>query len=127
MASTADLQLDQLDGMANEAFRRPRGAQRPCPPGQGRGQRAGVRAGVPARKVLRLGRSVFVIEAGLAVVNQTLKDNFIRPDESELAKARVKQKGHFRLIDKVDVRLVPSQDKFWAHLQNFNDRFVHIS
>ena len=66
------------------------------------------------------------IEAGLAVVNQTLQDNFIRPDESELAKARVKQKGEYRLIDKVDVRLLASEDKFWAHLQNFNDKFVHI-
>lgn len=66
------------------------------------------------------------ISAGLEVVNQTLHDNFIRPDESELAKARVKQRGQFRLIDKVDVRLVASEDKFWAHLQNFNDKFIHI-
>jgi len=66
------------------------------------------------------------IAAGLEVVNQTLRENFIRPDESELAKARVKQRGQYRLIDKVDVRLVASEDKFWAHLQNFNDKFVHI-
>lgn len=68
----------------------------------------------------------FALEAGLVVVNQILKENFIRPDESELAKARVKQRGQFRLIDKVDVRLVASEDKFWAHLQNFNDKYVHI-
>src|SRR5262245_51648416 len=67
------------------------------------------------------------ITAGLEVVNQTLRENFIRPDESELAKARVKQRGHLRLIDKVDVRLLASEDKFWAHLQSFNDRYVHIS
>ena len=66
------------------------------------------------------------IAAGLEVVNQTLRDNFIRPDESELAKARIKQRGQYRLIDKVDVRLVASEDKFWAHLQNFNDKHVHI-
>jgi ATP-dependent Lon protease len=66
------------------------------------------------------------IATGLDVVNQTLRENFIRPDESELAKARLKQRGQFRLIDKVDVRLVASEDKFWAHLQNFNDRYVHI-
>lgn len=68
----------------------------------------------------------FALEAGLVVVNQTLRDSFIRPDESELAKARVKQRGQLRLIDKVDVRLVASEDKFWAHLQSFNDRYVHI-
>jgi ATP-dependent Lon protease len=66
------------------------------------------------------------IAAGLDVVNQTLRDNFIRPDESELAKAALKKAGKHRLIDKVDVRLVASEDKFWAHLQNFNDKYVHI-
>ncbi len=66
------------------------------------------------------------IEAGLEVVQQTLRDNFIRPDESELAKARLKQRGQLRLIDKVSVRLVASEDKFWAHLQNFNDKYVHV-
>lgn len=66
------------------------------------------------------------IAAGLQVVHQTLRENFIRPDEAELAKARVKQRGQLRLLDKVDVRLVASEDKFWAHLQNFNDKYVHI-
>src|SRR5215208_8269053 len=33
------------------------------------------------------------IAAGLQVVNQTLQENFIRPDESEQAKAKLKQKG----------------------------------
>ena len=56
------------------------------------------------------------IATGLEVVNQTLRENFIRPDESEKAKADLKRKGKHRLIDKVDVRLVSSEDKFWAHL-----------
>jgi ATP-dependent Lon protease len=66
------------------------------------------------------------IATGLEVVNQSLRDNFIRPDESEKAKAELKRKGRHRLIDKVDVRLVPSEDKFWAHLANFGDRYVNI-
>ena len=66
------------------------------------------------------------IATGLAVVNQTLQENFIRPDESEKAKAELKRKGKHRLIDKVDVRLVPSEDKFWAHLANFGDKYVNI-
>jgi ATP-dependent Lon protease len=66
------------------------------------------------------------ISAGLDVVNQSLRENFIRPDEAELVKARVKQRGQYRLIDKVDVRLVASEDKFWAHLQSFNDRYIHV-
>src|SRR4051812_43706983 len=59
------------------------------------------------------------IEAGLAVVNQTLADNFIRPDESEKAKAELKRKGKHRLIDKVEVRFVEGDKKFWATLTNF--------
>jgi ATP-dependent Lon protease len=66
------------------------------------------------------------IATGLAVVNQTLQEDFIRPDESEKAKAELKRKGKHRLIDKVDVRLVPSEDKFWAHLVNFGDKYVNI-
>ena len=65
-------------------------------------------------------------QTGLQVVNQTLPENFIRPDESEKAKAELKRKGQHRLIDKVDVRLVASEDKFWAHLANFGDKYVHI-
>jgi len=66
------------------------------------------------------------IEAGLKVVNQTLADNFIRPDESEKAKAELKKKGKHRLIDKVDVRFVESDKKFWATLHSFGSKFVNI-
>src|SRR3954453_9096790 len=55
------------------------------------------------------------IATGLQVVNQTLQESFIRPDESGRARAKLKQKGRHRLIDKVDVRLIASQAKFWAH------------
>ncbi|HEV8529334.1 MAG TPA: protease Lon-related BREX system protein BrxL [Actinomycetes bacterium] len=66
------------------------------------------------------------IETGLEVVRQTLTENFIRPDEAEKAKAALKRKGQHRLIDKVDVRLLASENKFWATLANFGDKFVHI-
>lgn len=67
------------------------------------------------------------IEAGMAVVTQILTENFIRPDESEQAKAAVKRKGKHRLIDKVDVRLVESEGKFWAHLASFGSNHVHLA
>jgi ATP-dependent Lon protease len=66
------------------------------------------------------------IEAGLQVVNQTLADNFIRPDESEKAKAALKKMGKHRLIDKVDVRFVESDKKFWATLHNFGSKYVNV-
>ncbi len=67
-----------------------------------------------------------VIEAGLAVVNETLTENFIRPDESEKAKADLKRKGKHRLIDKVDVRFVEGDKKFWATLHSFGSKFVNV-
>jgi ATP-dependent Lon protease len=66
------------------------------------------------------------VETGLTVVDQILRDNFIRPDESEHAKAELKRRGKHRLIDKVDARLVESEDKYWASLASFGSRFVHI-
>ena len=123
--TNALMQLDQLDKLANETF-----AGRVVRKDLVRQVKVGANVPVYVLEFL-LGKycasdDPFAIETGLMVVNQTLKDNFIRPDESELAKARVKQKGQYRLIDKVDVRLLASEDKFWAHLQNFNDKFVHI-
>src|SRR6185295_15130180 len=66
------------------------------------------------------------IEAGLRVVNATLADNFVRPDEATKAQSRVKEKGRHTLIDKVKVRYVSEDDKYWAELVNFGHKFVHI-
>src|SRR5271157_5209536 len=64
------------------------------------------------------------LEAGLRLVNSTLADNFIRPDEATKAQSRVKEHGHFTFIDKVKVRL--DETKYWAELVNFGHRFVQI-
>src|SRR5207245_7299839 len=44
------------------------------------------------------------IDAGLRVVNSTLADNFVRPDESNKAQSRVREKGKHTFIDKIKVR-----------------------
>src|SRR5205814_1601324 len=117
--------MDALDRLANDAF-----------PGRvvrkGLVRQVKVGANVPVYVLeFLLGKycasdDPAAIATGLQVVNQTLQENFIRPDESEQAKARLKRKGQHRLIDKVDVRLVASEDKFWAHLSNFGDKYVHV-
>lgn len=66
------------------------------------------------------------IEAGLRVVNSTLADNFVRPDESNRAQSRVREKGKHTFIDKVKVRYLSDEDKYWAELVNFGHRSVHI-
>ena len=70
------------------------------------------------------------IDAGLKVVNNTLSSNFVRPDESNKAQSMVKDKGDrnqtHTLIDKVQVRYVSEDDKYWAELKNFGHKYVHI-
>ena len=64
------------------------------------------------------------IQMGMQVVNQTLADNYIRPDEATKAQSKVKENGEHSFIDKVKVRLVDSQ--YWAEVVNFGHRFVHV-
>ncbi|MBN2413381.1 protease Lon-related BREX system protein BrxL [candidate division KSB1 bacterium] len=67
------------------------------------------------------------IQSGLQIVNDIISKNVINPDESNKAKAWVKENGEYTFIDKAKVRLIASEDKYWAELVNFNDNFIHIS
>jgi ATP-dependent Lon protease len=66
------------------------------------------------------------IEAGLRVVNSTLADNFVRPEEANKAQSIVRERGKHTLIDKVKVRYLSDDDKYWAEFVNFGHKFVHI-
>jgi len=64
------------------------------------------------------------IQMGMKVVNDTLSENYIRPDESTKAQVKVKTSGSHTFIDKVKVRLVGSQ--IWADMTHFGRNDVHI-
>ncbi|MGC8731732.1 MAG: protease Lon-related BREX system protein BrxL [Halothiobacillaceae bacterium] len=66
------------------------------------------------------------VEAGLKIVNSTLAENFVRPDESNRVQSLVREKGRYTLIDKVKVRYVSDDDKYWAEIVNFGHKFVHV-
>lgn len=66
------------------------------------------------------------IEAGMKVVNVTLAENFVRPDEANKAQSHVREKGRHTLIDKVKVNYLSHDDKYWAEFVNFGHRHVHI-
>lgn len=66
------------------------------------------------------------VEAGLKIVNSTLADNFVRPDEANRVQSKVKEKGRYTLIDKVKVRYLSDDDKYWAEIVNFGHKFVHV-
>ena len=61
------------------------------------------------------------IQMGLQVVNDTLANNYIRPDESQKAQSKVKEQGKHTFIDKVKVRLVDSD--YWAEVTNFGHKY----
>ena len=64
------------------------------------------------------------IQMGLQVVNDTLADNYIRPDESNKAQSKVKENGRYTFIDKVKVKLVDGL--YWAEAVNFGHSKVRI-
>lgn len=66
------------------------------------------------------------IDAGLRVVNTTLATNFVRPEEANKAQSLIKEKGRHTIIDKVKVRYLSDEDKYWAEFTNFGHRNVHI-
>jgi len=67
-----------------------------------------------------------IVEEGLDHVNEVIAERFVRPEESTKAQSKVKELGSHTIIDKIRVRLTPSEDKYWAELLNFSHRYVHI-
>jgi ATP-dependent Lon protease len=64
------------------------------------------------------------IQMGMQVVNDTLANNYIRPDESIKAQSKVKENGRHTFIDKVRVRLTDSD--YWVEAINFGNKFLHV-
>jgi len=67
-----------------------------------------------------------VITQGLEYVRETLSRNYVRADESEKIKSLTREAGTHRIIDKVKVRLVETEDKYWAELTNMGVRYVNV-
>jgi len=67
-----------------------------------------------------------VIEEGLDFIRQNLAEKYVKPDEREVVKARIKQPTTYDVIDKVSVTLKEVHDKYWAELKNINLEYVNI-
>jgi ATP-dependent Lon protease len=59
-----------------------------------------------------------VIEQGLQNVKTVLTENYVRPDESEKVKSLVRERGSYKVIDRVTVRLNEKKDKYEAFFSN---------
>lgn len=58
------------------------------------------------------------IEEGVARVKKILADNYVRPDEAEKVKSRIRELGRFTVIDRVTVTLNEKADRYEASLMN---------
>lgn len=68
-----------------------------------------------------------VIEQGLNNVKTVLAENYVRPDEAEKVKSLVKERGTYKVIDRVTVKLNEYKDKYEASFSNLGIRNAEIS
>ena len=54
------------------------------------------------------------VEAGIEQVKRILSDNFVRPDEAEKIKSKIKENGNYTVIDKISVKLNERTDQYEA-------------
>ena len=58
------------------------------------------------------------IADGVKQVKKILAENFVRPDEAEKIKSKIKEKGIYTVIDKITVKLNEKQDIYQAEFSN---------
>lgn len=58
------------------------------------------------------------IEAGLAKIRRVLSENYVRPDESEKIKSKIRENGEYTVIDKVSAKLDEYKDIYVARFTN---------
>ncbi|MDH8001484.1 protease Lon-related BREX system protein BrxL [Bacillus cereus group sp. MYBK40-2] len=67
------------------------------------------------------------IKEGVSRVKKILSENFVRPDEAEKIKSKIREIGQYSIIDKITVRLNPKRDTYEAEFSNLGLREVPIS
>lgn len=68
-----------------------------------------------------------VIEDGLQTVKRVLAENYVRPDEAEKVKSKIRERGSLKIIDKVTVNLNEKRDVYEALLSSLGTKGVEVS
>jgi len=66
------------------------------------------------------------IREGVERVKKILTENFVRPDEAEKIKSRIREFGQYSIIDKVTVKLNPNLDIYEAEFSNLGLKGVPV-
>lgn len=67
------------------------------------------------------------IQEGIESVKRVLREHYVNPDEATLVQAKIRERGTYKIIDKISVRLDPSKDKYWAEMSNLAIHDANIS
>ncbi|WP_108306482.1 protease Lon-related BREX system protein BrxL [Metalysinibacillus jejuensis] len=67
------------------------------------------------------------IRIGMENVKKVLSEHYVNPEESTLIQSRIRERGRFKIIDKISVELDSKKDVYWAKLQNINIKDGNIS
>ncbi len=66
------------------------------------------------------------IEQGVSMVKHVLADNFVCPDEAEKIKSKIRERGRYKIIDKVSAKLNEHTDCYEGIIFNININKVYI-
>ena len=64
---------------------------------------------------------------GVEQVKKILADNYVRPDEAEKVKSKIREKGEYKIIDKVSAKLNEKKDVYEASFSNLGLTQVEVS
>jgi ATP-dependent Lon protease len=67
------------------------------------------------------------INEGIDNVKKILRDHYVNPEESTLIQSKLREKGRYKIIDKIAVDLDPQKDRYWANISNSNIKKANIN
>lgn len=67
------------------------------------------------------------LKEGMENVKTILRNHYINPEESTLIQSKLREKGRYKIIDKISVELDPQRDRYWANISNSNIKKANIS
>lgn len=67
------------------------------------------------------------IAEGMEKVKKILAENYVRPDEAEKVKSKIKEIGSYTVIDKVSVKLNERKDRYEGELSNLGVNGIEVA
>lgn len=66
------------------------------------------------------------IQQGMQMVKKVLANNYVRPDEAEKVKSLIRERGQYKIIDKVTAKLNERTDSYQCDIFNIGLRGIHL-